>query len=237
MVAKCQLINKIPSADRVEQGLGGDVCQRLQHICTPLCDRNLGYLDELISAPTVPLLRDPVDPLSVFERVVAFGIVHVDRLPRGQEEDLGTVLVLREPHTQLALVQGSDAIEPAKSIEDASIKEDVAWGRGVMNKVLDVHSQRLAHELIRIRSRTQPAPTALLDDGARAIANDGVAASLQRQQECGLTCPGAACDHYSRHAEVPSPVFATPNDRVHQARAARRRLSTNRLRALRRNDL
>src|SRR5215510_2224468 len=211
MVAKCQLINKTPSADRVEQGLGGDVCQRLQHICTPLCNRNLGYLDELISAPTVPLLRDPVDRLSVFERVVAFGIVHVDRLPRGQEEDLGTVLVLREPSTQLALVQGRDAIEPAKSIEDASIKEDVAWGLSVMNKVLDVHSQRFVHELIRIRSRTQPAPTAVLNDGARAIANDGVAASLQRQQERDLPCAGAACDHYSRHAGVPSPVFATPN--------------------------
>jgi hypothetical protein len=89
----------------------------------------------------------------------------------------------------------------------AKMQFSVRTGGSVMNKVLDVHSQHFVHELIRIRSRTQPAPTALLDDGARAIANDGVAASLQRQQERGLTCPGAACDHYSRHAEVPSPVF------------------------------
>src|SRR5262245_64358269 len=123
MVAKCQLINKTPSADRVEQGLGGDVCQRLQHICTPLCNRNLGYLDELISTPTVPLLRDAVDRLSVFEGVVAFGIVDVDLLPWGQKEDLGTVLVLREPDTQVALVQGRDAIEPAQSVEDAAIEK------------------------------------------------------------------------------------------------------------------
>src|SRR5215475_3649145 len=116
MVAKCQLINKTPSADRVEQGLGGDVCQRLQHIRTTLCNRNLGYLDELISAPTVPLLRDVVHPLSVLERMVAFGVIRVDRPPRGQEEDLGTVLVLREPHARLAFVQGCDLIEGAKSI-------------------------------------------------------------------------------------------------------------------------
>ena len=158
--------------------LGGAVCQNLQYIRTPLFNRNLGYLDELIPAPTVPLLHGAVDPLSVLERVVAFGIVHVDRPPRGQDEDRGTVLVLREPHAQLALVQGCDVIERAKSVEDTSFKEDMAWARSVMNKVLDVHSQRLVRELIRIRSRTQPAPTAFLDDGARAIADDGVAASL-----------------------------------------------------------
>src|SRR5262245_12160805 len=88
-----------------------------------------------------------------------------------------------------------------------------------MNKVLDVHSQRFVHELICIRSRTESAPNAVLDDGARAIADDGVAASLQRQQECGLPCAGAACDHYSRHAEVPSPVFATPNGLRFSSRA------------------
>ena len=76
------------------EGLGGVVCQRLQHIRTPLCNRNLGYLDELISAPTVPLLHGAVDRLSVLERVVAFGIAHVDRLPRRQDEDLGAVLVI-----------------------------------------------------------------------------------------------------------------------------------------------
>jgi hypothetical protein len=92
---------------------------------------------------------------------------------------------------------------PAKSIEDASIKEDVAWGRSVLNKVLTVHSQHFVRELICIRSRAQPAPTAVLDDGARAIADDGVAASLQRQQERGFPCAGAACDDYSRHTEVP----------------------------------
>src|SRR2546425_7161491 len=164
----CRLcVRVIPLGSVATLCQGSLFCQRLQHIRTPLWNRNLGYLDELISAPKVPLLRDAVDRLSVFERVVAFGIVHVDRLPRGQDEDLGTVLVLREPDAQLALLQGRDAIEPAESIEDASIKEDVAWGRSVMNKVLDVHSQRFVHELIRIRSRTEPAPTAVVDDGAR----------------------------------------------------------------------
>ncbi len=189
---------------------GVAVCQRLQHILTPLCNRNLRYLDDLISVqPAIPILHGAVDRLSVLERVVAFVIVHVDRLPRGQDEDLGTVLVLREPHAQLALVQGCDAIESAKSIKDASIKEDIARGRSVMNKILDVHSQRFVRELVRIRSRTQPAPTAVLDDGARAIADDGVAASLQRQQERGLPCAGAACDYYSRHATVPCPLSLT----------------------------
>src|SRR5262249_60848893 len=116
-----------------------------------------------------PLLPDIVVLRNLFVPVVAFGIVHVDLLTREQEEDRGTVLVLREPHTQLALVQGRDAIEPAKSIEDASIKKDVAWGRSVMNKVLDVHSQRFVHELIRIRPRTKPAPTAALGDGPPPI--------------------------------------------------------------------
>jgi len=98
-------------------------------------------------------------------------------------------------------------MESAKSIEDASIKEDVPWGRSVMDKILDVHSQRLVRELVRIRSRTQPAPTAVLDDGARAIADDGVTASLQRQQERGLPCAGAACNYYSRHSEVRRPYL------------------------------
>jgi hypothetical protein len=73
-----------------------------------------------------------------------------------------------------------------------------------MNEVLDVHSQRFARELIRIRSRAQPAPKSVLDDGARTIANDGVAARPQRQQERGLSCAGAARDDYSRHAEMTS---------------------------------
>jgi len=66
-----------------------------------------------------------------------------------------------------------------------------------MSKVLDVHSQRFVRELNRIRSRTQPPPATILDDGARAIADDGVAARLQRQQERGLPCAGAAGDDYS----------------------------------------
>src|SRR4030095_11758191 len=80
-----------------------------------------------------------------------------------------------------------------------------------MNKVLDVHSQRFLSERIRIRSRTQSAPAAILNDGTGAVADDRVTTSLQSQQERGLPCAGGACDHYSRHAEVPSPVFATPN--------------------------
>ena len=64
------------------QRLGIAVCQRLEHKRTPLINRNLGRLDKLISVePTVPLLRDVIDPLSVLERMVAFGIVRVDLLP------------------------------------------------------------------------------------------------------------------------------------------------------------
>src|SRR6266498_1062423 len=49
--------------------LGVAVCQRFEHIRTPLGNRHLGYLNELIAVePTVPLLRDAVDPLSVLER-------------------------------------------------------------------------------------------------------------------------------------------------------------------------
>src|SRR5579863_3056702 len=157
------------------------VFQRLQHIHTPLRNRNLRYFDDLILVqPAVPLLQDAADRLSVLERVVAFVVVHVDRLPRGQDEHRGAVLVLREPHAQLVLIQGCDAIDSAKSIEDASLEEDVAWRRGVMHEILDVHSQRFVRELVGIRSRTQPAPAPVLDDGSRAIADDGVPASLQR---------------------------------------------------------
>ena len=88
-------------------------------------------------------------------------------------------------------------MERAKRIENASIKEDMAWGRSVMHKVLDVHAQRFVRRLIRIRSRTQPALKAVLDDGARAIADNGMAESLQSQQERGLPCAGAAGDAYS----------------------------------------
>src|SRR3984893_5786134 len=103
--------------------LGVAVCQRLEHKPTPLLNRNHGDLEYLISASTVPLLCDPVDRLSVLERMVAFGIVLVNRLPRRQDEGLRKVLVLREPHAQLAHVQGCDLIEPAQGIKDASLKE------------------------------------------------------------------------------------------------------------------
>jgi len=72
---------------------------------------------------------------------------------------------------------------------------------------------------MRNRSRTQPAPNAILDDGARAITDDSEAALLQRQQKRGLSCARATGDDYSRQAKVPSPVFATPNG---QASAAAR---------------
>jgi len=134
--------------------LGVPVWQRLEHKLTPFGYRNHGDFEYLISASTVPLLRDPIDPLSVLERVVAFGIVLVDRLPRRQDEDLRKILVLREQHVQLVLVQGSDVIEPAQGIKDASLKEDWAWICSVMNKVLFVHSQDFLRERIWIRPRT-----------------------------------------------------------------------------------
>jgi hypothetical protein len=134
----------------------------LEHKRTPFVYRNNGNFQYLISASTVPLLRDPIDPLSVLERVVAFGIVLVDRLPRRQYEDLRKILVLREPHAQLALVQGSDVIEPAQGIKDASLKEDWAWICSVMNKVLHVYSQDFLRERIWIRARTQSAPAATM---------------------------------------------------------------------------
>jgi len=200
-------------------GLGVAGCQRLEHKRTPLGNRNFGHLDQLKAAPPVPLLRDAVDPLSVFERVVALGVGRVDLLPRGQEKDLRKVPVCRKPCAELTLVQRRDAIKPAQCIEDAAIKEDVAGGRSVLDKVRDVHAQRFTHKLMRNRSRTQPAPNAILDDGARAITDDSEAALLQRQQKRGLPCARATGDDYSRQAKVPSPVFATPNG---QASAAAR---------------
>jgi hypothetical protein len=76
-------------------------------------------------------------------------------------------------------------IEPAQGIKDASLKEDVAWTCRVMNEVLDVHSQRFLRERIRLRSRTQSAPAAILNDGTGGIADDRVTTSLQSQQERG----------------------------------------------------
>jgi hypothetical protein len=52
---------------------------------------------------------------------------------------------------------------------------------------------------------------AILNDAAGGIADDRVTTSLQSKQERGLACAGRACDHYSRHADMPSPVFAKPN--------------------------
>src|SRR5207248_8271448 len=73
--------------------LGIAVCQRLEHKRTSLVNRNHGDLEYLISTSTVPLLHDPVDRFSVLERLVAFSIVLVDRLPRRQDENLRRVLV------------------------------------------------------------------------------------------------------------------------------------------------
>src|SRR5215472_8530453 len=139
------------------ESLGVRLGQRLEHKRTPFVQRNHGDFEYLISASTVPLLRDPIDPLSVLERVVAFGIVLVDLLPRRQDEDLRKILVLREPCAQLALLQRSDVIEPAQGIKDTSLKEDWAWICGVVNKILHVHSQSLLGERIWIRARTQSA--------------------------------------------------------------------------------
>src|SRR6516165_545868 len=94
---------------------GVPVCQRLEHKRRPFVYRNLGDFEYLISASTVPLLRDPIDPLSVLERVIAFGIVLIDRLPRRQDEDLRKILALREPHAQLALVQGLMRSSPPRA--------------------------------------------------------------------------------------------------------------------------
>src|SRR5262249_38259028 len=132
-----------------------------------------------ISASTVPRLRDPVDPFSVLERVVAFGIVLVDRLPRRQDEDLRKILVLREPHAQLALVQWADVIEQAQGIKDASLKEDWAWMCSVTNNVIYGYSQDFLPERIWIRARTQSGPAAISNDGAGGSADDRVTTSLQ----------------------------------------------------------
>jgi hypothetical protein len=77
-----------------------------------------------------------------------------------------------------------------------------------MNKVLHVYSENFLRERIWIRARTQSAPAAILNDGAGGIADYRVTTSLQSKQERGLPCAGSACDHYSRHADVPSPVLA-----------------------------
>jgi hypothetical protein len=55
-----------------------------------------------------------------------------------------------------------------------------------MNKVLNVHSQRFLRKRIWIRSRTQSAPAAILNDGTGGVADDRVTTSLQSQQERGL---------------------------------------------------
>jgi hypothetical protein len=151
----------------------------LEHKPTPFVYRTHGDFEYLISASTVPLLRDPIDELSVLERVVAFGSVLIDRLPRWQDKDLLKILVPGEPYAQLALVQGYDAIEPAQGIKDASLKEDWVWICSMMNKVLHVYSQRFLRERIWIRARTQSAPAAILNDGAGGVVDDGVTTSLQ----------------------------------------------------------
>ena len=77
--------------------------------------------------------------------------------------------------------------------------------------VLYVDAQHLLREFMRLRSWTQSALSPILDDRARAITDDGVPASLQRQQECGLAYAGPAGEDYSRRAGVHLCVFVTPN--------------------------
>jgi hypothetical protein len=158
----------------------------LENKRTSFLYRDHGDFEYLISASTVPLQRDPIDPLSVLERVVAFGIGFIDCLPRRQKKDLRKILVFREPHVQLALVQRFDVIEHAQGIEDAALKEDWTWICSVMSKVLYVCLQHFLRELIWIRAGTQPAPLAILNDGAGGISDDRVTTSLQSYQERGL---------------------------------------------------
>src|ERR1051325_7568303 len=103
---------------------GVSCCQRLEHKSASRVYRNHRDLEYLISASAVPVLCDPVDRLSMLERIVAFGIVLLNRLPRRQDENLRKVSVLREPDAQLALVQWCDLIERARGIKDASLEED-----------------------------------------------------------------------------------------------------------------
>jgi len=119
-----------------------------------LVNRNHWHLERLISASTVPFLRDPVDRFGMFERVVAFRIIDVDGLPRRQDEDLRKISVAREPVLQLAVAQRRDAIEPAQGIDNTSLKENRYLACGVMNEILDVLLQDLPREHIRIWSRS-----------------------------------------------------------------------------------
>ena len=76
------------------RGLGVAAFQRLEYIRTPLGNGHSGYFEDLILALTVPLLNASVNRRDVLERVVAFGVVSVYGLPRRENEDLRTVLVL-----------------------------------------------------------------------------------------------------------------------------------------------
>jgi len=62
----------------------------------------------------------------VLERVVAFRIVHVDRLPRRQDEDLGKVLVFREPLVCpfAALVRNTDLNEAAGAADATRMRTE-----------------------------------------------------------------------------------------------------------------
>ena len=108
------------------EGLGVAAFQHLEHMRTPLRNGDSGYFKDLIVAPPVPLLYACVNRLDVFEPVVALGVIGVYGFPRREDEDLGVVLVLREPRAQFALAYRRDVVEHRQSIKDASIKEDEA---------------------------------------------------------------------------------------------------------------
>src|SRR5262245_8697053 len=89
-----------------------------------LCNRKAGYFIENIAARAVPLCDLGVDINGISKRLVAFGVVGVDKLPRRQHEHGAMERIASEHGVQLDGRKTRSLVKHAKRIDQRSIKED-----------------------------------------------------------------------------------------------------------------
>src|SRR5262245_33580319 len=117
--------------------------------------RKAGYFIENVAARMVPTDDPGVDRNGLSKRLVAFGVVGVDKLPRRQHEHGGMEPVEREHGLQLVGRQWRCLVKRPEGIDQPAIKEDPAGSERLIDVLLDVSTQDLLGESESIRSTTR----------------------------------------------------------------------------------
>lgn len=154
---------------------------------------------EVIAARTVPLYDLGVDANSLGKRLVAFCVIGVDALPRGQHESDGMERVGSEQGVKLVGRQSRSFVEHAERIDQPAIEEDPPGSARLTEVLLNVATQDLLSERESRWSRTYAALKAFCDDGTSGFFDGRVAHGGKLGQEGRLARTRPAGDDDIRH--------------------------------------